>query len=59
MFSTKESSYLITFNSPFGRYRFNLTAFGLSMSLVKTSFRLKIDQTFEGDKGVTEIADKS
>jgi len=50
LFSTKESSYLITFNSPFGRYRFNFTDFGLSMSLVKTSFRLKLTKHLRGTK---------
>ncbi|KAL9956099.1 hypothetical protein ACROYT_G037526 [Oculina patagonica] len=51
----KESSYLTTFNSPFGRYRFNRMPFGLKMS--QDIFQTKIDQTFEGCKGVAGIAD--
>ena len=51
----KESCYLTTFNSPFGRYRFNRTPFGLKMS--QDIFQTKIDQTFEGCEGVAGIAD--
>ena len=51
----KESSYLATFNSPFGRYRFKRMPFGLKMS--QDSFQTRIDQTFEGCKGVIGIAD--
>jgi len=51
----KESSYLTTFNSPFGRYRFNRKPFGLKMS--QDIFQTKIDQTFEGCEGVAGIAD--
>ena len=51
----KESSYLTTFNSPFGRYRFNRMPFGLKMS--QDIFQTKIDQTFEGREGVAGIAD--
>ena len=51
----KESSYLTTFNSPFGRYRFNRMPFGLKMS--QDVFQTKIDQTFEGCEGVAGIAD--
>ena len=51
----KESSYLTTFNSPFGRYRFNRMPFGLKMS--QDIFQTKIDQTFEGCQGVAGIAD--
>ena len=51
----KESSYLTTFNSPFGRYSFNRMPFGLKMS--QDIFQTKIDPTFEGCKGVTGIAD--
>lgn len=51
----QESSYLTTFNSPFGRYRFLRMPFGLKMS--QDVFQYKIDQTFEGCKGVVGIAD--
>ena len=51
----KESSYLATFNSPFGRYRFKRMPFGLNMS--QDIFQAKIDQTFEGCRGVLGIAD--
>ena len=50
-----ESSYLTTFNSPFGWYRFLRMPFGLKMS--QDVFQAKIDQTFEGCKGVGGIAD--
>ena len=46
VFLDKESSYLTTLNSPFGRYRFNRMPFGLKMS--QNIFQTKIDQTFEG-----------
>lgn len=51
----EESSYLTTFNSPFGRYRFNRMPYGLKMS--QDIFQAKIDQTFEGCPGVIGIAD--
>ena len=51
----EESSYLTTFNSPFGRYRFKRMPFGLKMS--QDIFQAKIDQTFEGCEGVVGIAD--
>ena len=51
----KESSYLTTFNSPFGRYGFKRMPFGLKMS--QDVFQTKIDQTFEGCEGVVGIAD--
>ena len=51
----KESSYLTTFNLPFGRYRFKRMHFGLKMS--QDVFQTKIDQTFEGCEGVVGIAD--
>ena len=50
-----ESSYLTTFNSPFGRYRFLRMPFGLKMS--QDVFQAKIDQTFEGCNGTIGIAD--
>ena len=51
----QESSYLTTFNSPFGRYRFLRMPFGLKMS--QHVFQAKIDQTFEGCEGTIGIAD--
>jgi len=51
----KESSYLTTFNSPFGRYRFNRMSFYLKMS--QYIFQTKIDQTFERCEGVAGIVD--
>ena len=51
----EESSYLTTFNSPFGRYRFKCMPFGLKMS--QDIFQAKIDQTFEECEGVVGIAD--
>ena len=50
-----ESSYLTTFNSPFGRYRFLRMPLGLKMS--QDVFQAKIDQTFEGCNGTVGIAD--
>ncbi|KAK3709526.1 hypothetical protein QZH41_006764 [Actinostola sp. cb2023] len=51
----EESSYLTTFNSPLGRYRFKRMPFGLKMS--QDIFQTRIDQTFEGCTGVIGIAD--
>ena len=51
----EQSSFLTTFNSPFGRYRFLRMPFGLKMS--QDVFQAKIDQTFEGCEGVIGIAD--
>lgn len=51
----EESSYLTTFNSPEGRFRFLRMPFGLRMS--QDIFQKKIDQTFEGCQGVIGIAD--
>jgi hypothetical protein len=41
-----ESSYLTTFNSPFGRYRFLRVPFGLISA--QDEFQRKVDETFEG-----------
>ena len=49
----EESTYLTTFNSPFGRYRFLRMPFGLKMS--QDIFQSKIDQTFEGCERVIEL----
>ncbi|XP_020903454.1 uncharacterized protein K02A2.6 [Exaiptasia diaphana] len=51
----EESSYLTTFNSPYGRYRFKRMPFGLKM--FQDIFQTRIDQTFEGCNGVIGIAD--
>ena len=51
----EESSYLTTFNSPYGRYHFKRMPFGLKMS--QDIFQTRIDQTFEGCHGVIGIAD--
>ena len=51
----EESSYLTTFNSPFGRYCFKRTPFGLKMS--QDIFQAEINQAFEGCEGVVGIAD--
>ena len=51
----EESIFLGTFNSPYGRYRFKLMPFGLQTSC--DIFQTRIDQTFEGCKGVIGIAD--
>ena len=51
----KESSDLATFNSPFGRCRFNRMPFGLKIS--QCIFQTKIDQTIEGCEGVAGNAD--
>ncbi|XP_012942933.1 uncharacterized protein K02A2.6-like [Aplysia californica] len=51
----EESSYLTTFNSPEGRFRFLRMPFGLRMS--QDIFQKKMDQTFEGCQGVIGITD--
>ena len=50
-----QSSYLTTFNTPFGRYRYLRVPFGLNCS--QDVFQRKIDETFEGMTGVTAIVD--
>ena len=52
---TDESSYLTTFNSPDGRYRFLRMPFGLKMS--QDVFQYKIDETYGGCKGAVGLAD--
>ena len=49
------SSYLTTFNTPFGRYRFTRIPFGLVVS--QDVFQKHLDSSLEGLKGVTGIAD--
>ena len=51
----EDSSYLTTFNSPYGCYRFKRMLFGLKMS--QDIFQTRIDQTFEGCRSVIGIAD--
>ncbi|CAB3999905.1 Hypothetical predicted protein [Paramuricea clavata] len=50
-----KSSYLTTFNTPNGRYRFLRMPFGLRMS--QDVFQLKIDETYRNCRGATGIAD--
>lgn len=50
-----ESSLLCTFNSPFGRYKFNCLPFGLVVS--QDVFQRKLDSIFQGIPNVSGIAD--
>ena len=50
-----ESSFLTTFNTPFGRYRYLRMPFGLVMS--QDVFQHKMDQILEGLEGIVSIAD--
>ena len=52
----EQSSFLTTFNSPYGRYRFKRMPFGLKMS--QDIFQARIDQLVEGLAGVVAIADE-
>lgn len=49
------SSYLTTFNTPFGRFRFTRLPFGLVVS--QDVFQRHLDSALDGLKGVTGIAD--
>ncbi|KAK7107442.1 hypothetical protein V1264_015374 [Littorina saxatilis] len=51
----EESSYLTTFNTPFGRYRFNRLPFGVISA--QDDFQRKMDEIFEGIPGVTPLVD--
>ena len=51
----EESSYLTTFNTPFGRFRFLRMPFGLRMS--QDIFQFKIDETYRNCHGAIGIAD--
>ena len=51
----EESSFLTTFNSPFGRHRFLCMPFGLKMS--QDIFQHRVDQLYESLQGVVAIAD--
>ena len=50
-----DSSLLCTFNTPFGRYRFNRLPFGVRVS--QDVFQRKLDEAFRGIPNVTGIAD--
>ena len=49
------SSLLCTFNTPFGRYKFNRLPFGVRVS--QDVFQKKLDHAYEGIPNVTGIAD--
>jgi len=51
----EESSYLTTFNTPFGWFRFLRMPFGLHMS--QDIFQFKIDETYRNCDGAVCIAD--
>ena len=51
----EESSLLCTFNTPFGRYKFNRLQFGVR--LCQDVFQKKLDRAHEGIPNVTGIAD--
>ena len=51
----ENSSFLTTFNTPFGRYRFLRMPFGIKCA--QDEFQRKIDETFEGLSGVTALVD--
>ena len=51
----EESSYLTTFNTPFGRYRYLVMPNGLNVS--QDIFQMKIDETYDNCTGVIGIAD--
>ena len=51
----EESSYLTTFNTPFGRFRFVRMPFGLRMS--QEIFQFTIDETYRNCDGAIGIAD--
>ena len=51
----EKSSYLTTFNSPFGRYRFKRLPFGIICA--QDLFQRKMDELFEDMEGVTPLID--
>ena len=51
----EESSYLCTFNTPFGRYRFKRLPFGVKVS--QDIFQRKLDEVYKDIPNVTGIAD--
>jgi len=52
---SRDSSYLTTFNTPYGRYRFLRLPFGLKSS--QDEFQRQIDESFEGLSGIVSICD--
>ena len=52
---SKDSSYLTTFNTPFGRYRFLRLPFGLKSA--QDVFQKRIDETFQDIPGIEIVAD--
>ena len=50
-----DSSYLTTFNTPYGRYRFLRLPFGLKSA--QDEFQRKIDYCYAGLRGVVAIVD--
>ena len=52
---TEEASYLTTFNTPFGRYRFLRMPFGLKMS--QDVFQHKVEETYNSCEGTIGISD--
>lgn len=50
-----KSSYLTTFHTPFGRYRFLRLPFGIKSA--QDEFQKKVDMTYEGLSGVAAIVD--
>ena len=51
----EESSLLTTFNTPFGRYRYNRLPFGLNIA--QDVYQKKVDETFGDIAGCTGISD--
>lgn len=52
---SEHSSYLTTFNTPYGRYRYLRLPFGLICS--QDEFQRKVDEAFEGLDGFAAIVD--
>eukprot|EP00057_Strongylocentrotus_purpuratus_P027755 XP_011682229.1 PREDICTED: uncharacterized protein K02A2.6-like [Strongylocentrotus purpuratus] len=51
----EDSSYLTTFNTPFGRYRWKRLPFGIASA--PEEFQRRLDEALEGLQGVSTIAD--
>ena len=52
---TKESSYLTTFSTPYGKYRYERLPFGLRVS--QDIFQYKVDETYGSCEGTIGISD--
>ena len=52
---SESSSYLTTFNTPWGRFRYTVLAFGLKMS--QDVFQMKQDEAYSGCNGIIGKAD--